>query len=64
MVNEEEIMNGTRPDEVWEALDAETRERVTNMFLRLAFDFVIYQKTTIDNDGDASNTIQQRIPSK
>lgn len=43
MVNEEEVANETSPDEVWEAVDSETRERVIDMFLHLGFKFITSQ---------------------
>jgi hypothetical protein len=58
MMNENEIVNETSPDEVWESVDGETRESVINMFLHLAFKLVISQAAQVwTNDDGASNEI-------
>ncbi len=52
MVNEEEITIETIPDEVWEAVDDETRESVINMFLHLALRLAISQAGQVQTDDD------------
>jgi|GEM_PF-3644100 len=58
MVNEREIAGETSPDAIWKSVDGETQESVINMFLHLAFKFVISQGAQArTNDDGASNEI-------
>jgi hypothetical protein len=50
MVNEEEVAKETSPDEVWEAVDSETRERVIDMFLHLGLKFITSQGAQVQPD--------------
>lgn len=52
MVNEKEIVNETNPDDVWKAVDDETRERVINIFLHLALDLVGSEGVPVRADDD------------
>lgn len=58
MVNENEIANETGPDEVWEAVDDETRESVINMFLHLAFNLLISEAEQVQTNDEASNQMR------
>ncbi|MCU1264607.1 MAG: hypothetical protein JWM21_925 [Acidobacteria bacterium] len=51
-MNENKIVNETSPDEVWKAVDDETRESVIRMFLYLAFEFVMSQAVQVRADDD------------
>jgi hypothetical protein len=61
MVNEKEIVNETSPDEVWEAVDHETRESVINMFLHLAFKLLISEAEQVQTNDEASNQMRNVI---
>lgn len=54
MVNEEDVAKETRPNEVWDAVDDETRESVINMFLHLAFKVLISEAEQVHRNDEAS----------
>lgn len=58
MVNEQEVAKETGPNEVWEAVDDETRENVINMFLHLAFKLLISGAEQVQTNDEASNQMR------
>jgi hypothetical protein len=58
LVNEQEVANETSPNEVWEAVDHETRESVINMFLHLAFKLLISEAEQVQTNDEASNQMR------
>jgi hypothetical protein len=58
MVNENEIANETTPEEIWEAVDDETRESVINMFLHLALKLLISEAEQVQTNDEASNQMR------
>ena len=61
MVNENEIANEAGPEEIWKAVDDETRESVINMFLHLAFKLLISEADRVQANDEASNQMRNAI---